>query len=46
MFGLNILFGISKYPLKFHMKYLIYTLQDIIFIQHWNLNSLAQNQIW
>ena len=29
----------QRYPLKFHTKYLTYTLKDTIFIQHWNFKS-------
>ena len=29
----------QRYPLKFHTKYLIHTLKDTIFIQHWNFKS-------
>ena len=39
MYGQHILCGISKYPLKFHTKYLSQTLKDVDFIQRWNLKS-------
>ena len=29
----------ERYPLKFHTKYLTYTLKDMIFIQFWNFRS-------
>ena len=29
----------QRYPLKFHIKYLTHTLKDMIFIQHWNVQS-------
>ena len=29
----------QREPLKFHTKYLIHTLKDTIFIQHWNFKS-------
>ena len=31
----------QRYPLKFHTKYLIHTLKDMTFIQHWNFKLIC-----